>query len=629
MLRKLRTHASAGLLAGLALAACGGPEGDPSAPGFVDDDLGDIRGVEEIASALTPIGGTVAFAGTTLTVTLADADTAVIGLRAVDSAVTVNGQEPAVDADTGLKALAGNVKNINVRLAANATATLILDFANGTFAKGASGAPGIVVDFSTGTAGTFKVRGKKVVDQITVGAAAATVVPIAFDTDAYADITVKAATGGFVFSLGGGNDVFNASNTGATAALQYGTGGVVSDVALTVYGGEGNDAITGGSAVDTIHGNEGNDTIKGEAGADDLFGDENDDLFDEGAAANGGDAFDGGTGTDTVTYARRPDTAPVTVTIGAGATDDGAAGEADDILANVEVVTGSLGDDTMTAAAGGSTLNGGAGSDTLNGGAGADTLNGDAGNDTLSGGAGDDIENGGDGDDDFLAETDTDDDVYDGGAGTDHLSYANRVNDVTVKIDGTTACGETGEADKVKTTVEDITGGDGDDSITGSSSANVLDGGPGNDTLKGEAGDDLFPSAAADGGDTISGGAGIDLVDYSARTVAIGAVDMVGNATTADADDAGENDDIWDDVENLSCPADAGLGAADACLVTGNALDNVITGGPGDDVLAGGAGDDILDGAAGDDELDCGAGSADIGFVDAADTSVPMTNCEL
>ena len=53
----------------------------------------------------------------------------------------------------------------------------------------------------------------------------------------------------------------------------------------------------------------------------------------------------GGGGLDTVTYADR--TAPLTVTIGDGE-PDGEDGEGDDVQADVEIVRGGRGNDTLT-----------------------------------------------------------------------------------------------------------------------------------------------------------------------------------------------------------------------------------------------------------------------------------------
>lgn len=59
-------------------------------------------------------------------------------------------------------------------------------------------------------------------------------------------------------------------------------------------------------------------------------------------------------------------------------------------------------------------------------------------------------------------------------------------------------------------TIENATGGSGNDSITGNDAANTLDGGAGNDTINGGGGDDTLIGRG--GNDTLDGGAGSDTV---------------------------------------------------------------------------------------------------------------------
>ena len=105
-------------------------------------------------------------------------------------------------------------------------------------------------------------------------------------------------------------------------------------------------------------------------------------------------------------------------------------------------------------------------------------------------------------------------DVFNGGAGTDTVSYALRTVAVVALIDGVAHSGESGENDKVMADVENLTGGAGDDTLTGSVGNNVLDGGAGNDTLNGLAGNDILRGGA--GNDTLNGGDGDDVFDEGA-----------------------------------------------------------------------------------------------------------------
>jgi serralysin len=111
------------------------------------------------------------------------------------------------------------------------------------------------------------------------------------------------------------------------------------------------------------------------------------------AASDGDDTLDGGpgadwmsgwTGFDTVTYADY--TVPVTVTID-GVANDGAAGEGDNVLTNVERVFGGHGKDKLTGNDATNFLFGGGDNDSLFGLGGTDVLNGEAGTDTVDGGA--------------------------------------------------------------------------------------------------------------------------------------------------------------------------------------------------------------------------------------------------
>jgi hypothetical protein len=144
----------------------------------------------------------------------------------------------------------------------------------------------------------------------------------------------------------------------------------------TIFGGAGNDSITGGGGPDTISGGAGNDTISGGGGDDLIAGDE------------GADAISGGSGTDTVTYASSP--AGVTVTVGDGTANDGAVGEGDNLDATVDNLVGSPFGDSLTGTDGPNSILGGAGNDTLVGKGGNDTLDGGAGTDGYDGGAGTD-----------------------------------------------------------------------------------------------------------------------------------------------------------------------------------------------------------------------------------------------
>lgn len=552
---KTNLLAVVGGLAAFALSGCG--------PSETPKDYGDLSGVEEIAEPLTALGTAPTFATGTLTVVLASGETAIISRHAVSGNILVNDVFA-----TG--ATSSAVKNVAVTAAAGAE-TVIIDFANGTFAPGTSTAAGITVAMGGGT-DVFKVRGVGAqADTITVGGTALAT-DIAFNIDAFKDIALT-STGGTIaktFSLGGGNDVFNALS-GA-----YGTGGAAYTGDLTVYGGLGDDTLTGGDGDDTFYGDLGVDTLNG------------------GTASSDADVYSGGAGSDTVTYAAR--SATVTVTVGAGADggvagdgNDGEAAETDDIKADVEIVRGGTGADTFTGTTGDQTFYGGAGADTFDMG--------------------------------LLASTGAGADTVYGEAGVDTVSYASRVELVVVTMDVNAANdGNTGELDNVRDDVENFICPTGayTCTVTGNSMDNSITAGGGADVLTGGAGDDTFVIGATGGigagADTFNGGTGVDTVNFASFGAAI-AIVMDGAAGTNT-----QGKIVGTDVENLTCPTGT------ASVVTGNASNNRLVGSSAADTINGLGGDDFIETAGGNDTVDCGDGSDILHYT--AGTPVP-TACEL
>jgi hypothetical protein len=151
-------------------------------------------------------------------------------------------------------------------------------------------------------------------------------------------------------------------------------------------------------------------------------------------------------------------------------------------------VFGGAGNDTICADAAGSSLYGGDGNDWLIGGAGADRLDGGNGNDLLQGGAGAD--------------------TFIGGPGTDTVSYADHTASVTASPDGQADNGQAGEDDRIDPSVENLTGGSGNDTLTGDAAVNILAGGAGADRLLGGGGNDVLEGQ--DGNDDLMGMSGKD-----------------------------------------------------------------------------------------------------------------------
>jgi Ca2+-binding RTX toxin-like protein len=539
-----------------------------------------IEGIDELSQPLSDLSAQCVFTPATrvLVLTLDAGDIAVFA-RASNQAITVNALPCGA-------ATATTVQRIDVREGVAGDQTVIFDYGGGTFAPGITGAAGVTVDLGgSSDVDAVKLIGSTGADGFVIGSGG-----IAINNDGFLDYTLGNIET-LVVSFDDGADTFSAAGNAVT--------GAAASIAVTVYGGNGNDTLRGGNGDDTLYGGAG------------------DDALTTGATIDGNDALHGGADTDTADYAAR--TAAITVTLDDVA-DDGGAGEIDNVATDIEILKGGQGDDHLTGSAGANTISGGLGGDTLGGGAGAglDVLNGDAGDDTFDQGLANDGP-----------------DIVNGGAGSDTASYAGRSIAVAVVLDAVATDGQAGELDKIMLDVENVTGGAGNDELTGSTLDNVLEGGIGNDTLSGgagndtlrggadtdalngDAGNDTFDEAADTGNDTLTGGAGTDTVDYTARGADL---IVVMDGTTACGEPL-EADRIATDIENL-------IGGGGTDQLTGNASDNQLEGGPGtaDDTLRGLAGDDLLDGGSGDDVIDCGAGDADINL---DQTSSSEIGCEL
>ncbi len=146
----------------------------------------------------------------------------------------------------------------------------------------------------------------------------------------------------------------------------------------------------------------------------------------------------------------------------------------------LNVLIGGGYNDELTGGNGGNELHGGAGADLLSGGAGADLLYGDAGADRLFGGDGIDI-----------------------------ASYFTSVVGVTVDLANGRGSGGDAEGDTL-TGIDNLSGSQGDDHLTGDALANTLRGWKGNDEIAGGGGNDIVEGG--DGNDRLSGDTGADVL---------------------------------------------------------------------------------------------------------------------
>ncbi|MGL4967260.1 MAG: beta strand repeat-containing protein [Inquilinus sp.] len=284
----------------------------------------------------------------------------------------------------------------------------------------------------------------------------------------------------------------------------------------TLFGGNGSDSLSGGNGDDTLVGGAGNDVLRG---------------------GSGSDRFIGGTGSDTVTYSGT--TGPVTVNLASGV---GSGGEAQgDTYNGIENAIGSSGADSLVGSAFANTLQGLDGNDVLRGGAGAD--------------------------------------VIDGGAGTDTASYYYATTGVSIDLGAHTARGGEAQGD-VLTGIENLTGGQANDTLAGDAGANVLQGWGGDDVLRGGA-----------GADRLDGGLGTDTASYYTATTGV----VVSLASGLGSGGEAQGDTLTG-IENLS-------GGQGWDQLYGNAGANVLQGWNGNDLLVGRGGQDTLTGGAGADRF--------------------------
>lgn len=399
----------------------------------------------------------------------------------------------------------------------------------------------------------------------------------------------------------------------------------------TFIGKGGNDNLTGNVGNDTFFGGFGNDILDGGPG---------DDIFNVGLR-EGVDRITGGVGFDRIVASG----ANVLIGLSAisGVEEISANG-----FANVSIM-GSVGADILdfsgVTLVGISMIGSGAGDDTLISTEFADTVNGGTGTDTIRTLGGDDTIVVG-----FAAGYDS----IDGGTGFDTIAAA--ANNVTILIGsfaGIEAISANGfsevrvqfsNADDVidltgltLTGLLDISGGGGNDTITGTASNDVLSGGngddiirggTGNDTLNGNngldileggMGDDIFlVGAGGSGKDIFRGGVGFDTVQGNAdfaklildgtNLVGVEAVNSGGFVNfTIEAAAGGATFNLTSlQIDEGDIAAINGSFADDN--ITGSRVADTINGNKGNDILNGGLGDDTIDGGEGDDTVNAGAG---------------------
>jgi Ca2+-binding RTX toxin-like protein len=427
-----------------------------------------------------------------------------------------------------------------------------------------------------------------------------------------------------VFGQGGDDTISLNEANGALPAAQ-------------LFGGAGNDVLTGGSGADLLFGQTGNDTLLGKGGTDLLFGGEGNDVLtggdgddqmfgeagndrmiwnpgDDSDLMEGGDGIDtaevnGGNGAETFTITpngtrvRFDRTTPGPFFLDIGTTEN--------LVLNMNG-----GDDTFIAGNGLATLiqltvDGGAGNDTIIGGDGNDMLIGGDGNDLITGGRGNDFAQLGTGDDTFVWNPGDGSDVVDGQAGTDTLQF-NGAN-IAEKINITANQGRVqftrdvasinmdlngiehinfvalGGADTV--TVGDLTGTGVTQvaiDLAGVPGSGVGDGAADSVTVNGTAGNDTIIVTGEGTSVTVTG---------LPEQVNIDGTEAASDVLTIKGGDGN------DTISAASLPANIiGL------TIDGGAGNDFITGSQGNDALFGGDGNDLVVGGRGNDTASLGNG---------------------
>jgi Ca2+-binding RTX toxin-like protein len=407
-----------------------------------------------------------------------------------------------------------------------------------------------------------------------------------------------------VFGLGG-ND--NISLNEANGALP----------AADLFGGAGNDVLTGGSGNDFLFGGDGNDALTGGSGDDQTFGQSGNDRMiwnpgDDTDLNEGGDGIDtvevnGGNGAEQFTVTPngsrvrfdRVNPAPFSIDIG---------------TSENLVLNANGGDDSFVASNGLATLinltvDGGAGNDSITGGDGNDFLLGGDGDDRIIGGRGNDTALLGAGDDTFVWNPGDASDIVEGQDGADTLQFnganigetfeisangsrvrfTRDVGNVTMDLGGTENLNlaALGGADTL--TVNDLSG-------TDLTQANV----------------DLGFNGAGDGAADsliVNGTNGNDNVQVTGSGSAFSVTGLHTAVNAINSEGA---------LDSLVVAAQGGNDGVAANTLPGSVVKLTLDGGTGNDAILGSQGNDLLVGGDGNDFVDGNQGS-DVALLGAGD----------
>jgi Ca2+-binding RTX toxin-like protein len=426
-----------------------------------------------------------------------------------------------------------------------------------------------------------------------------------------------------VFGLGGNDNITLNEANGALPRAN-------------LFGGAGNDNLTGGSGGDMLFGQSGNDTLQGKGGFDLLFGgsdndtliggDADDQMFGEGGndrmiwnPGDDTDLMEGGAGSDTAevnggngaeqftvtangTRVRFDRIEPAPFSLDIGTTEN-------------LVVNMNGGDDSFSATGNLAplikiTVDGGGGNDTILGSNGIDLLRGGDGNDFIDGQQGNDVAFLGAGEDVFQWDPGDGSDIVDGGDGLDRMLFNGSAGDekfeasangqrvvftrnlgnIVMDLDGVEQIelNALGGSDEVR--VNDLSG-------TAATSVDINLAG----TLGGTTGDGQADTVI------VNGTSGEDTVDLHGSGTAVAVVGLAATLGIFNLD-AGDELVIQGGGGDDSIKATPLPGNILKLTIDGGAGDDTILGSQGADVLLGGDGNDFIFGDNGDDTASLGAG---------------------
>ena len=191
--------------------------------------------------------------------------------------------------------------------------------------------------------------------------------------------------------------------------------------------------------------------------------------------------------------------------------------------------------------------------------------------------------------------------TYDTTYGTDHLNsfishYPDYAAEISAMVNGNFELGTDGDDTLNGSSTQDIIWAeDGNDTISTGAGNDIIYGGGGNDTINAGSGDDIV--YGGDGNDEITGGDGKDLLygeDGDDIINGNAGNDIIDGGIGNDAITGGTNEDVL-------------YGEDGNDSLDGGEDNDVLYGGDGNDSLSGGSGDDILSGGAGDDTYNINA----------------------